>query len=954
MTSFRVPGATYRLQFNRNFKFAAARAVVAYLHDLGITDIYASPLFQATRGSLHGYSVTNPMQLNPELGSRRDFDALARGLKTRGMGLLFDIVPNHMALSPDNPWWMEVLENGPSSPYSQFFDIEWHPPRRILEGKVLLPILGRPYGQALEEQELRLTMEDAGFFVNYYEHKFPLDPKTYRHILAYRLEELAQKLGEDNPAIISLRGIITMIMHFPARTLVGPNKMKERARDKEIIKKNLWLLFQNSPEIKAFIQENLELFNGSKGDPRSFDLLDRLLGEQAYRLAFWQVALEMINYRRFFSINDLIGIRMEDPKVFEAYRHALLFKLVAEGKVSGLRIDHIDGLYDPLEYLERLVRNLPENPNVCGEGKSFYILVEKILAPGEAIPLEWPVCGTTGYDFLNMANGLFIAEPGLKELRSIYIRFVGAAPSFPEMVRTRKKLMMATFFGGEVENHGFYLGHLAFQDRQARDLHRKDLIRVLVEVTATLPVYRTYIRSFEVSARDRVYLERAIAEVRRLCPDISQPALDFLRRVLLLELPSYLTGEQKREWLEFVKRWQQFTGPIMAKGLEDTALYLYNPLVSQNEVGAIFKPVSIRAFHSFNRERQANSPLTMNASSTHDTKRSEDVRARLNVLSEMPKEWEACLHRWGDWNRAKKVMVRGRAAPDANEEIFLYQTLLGAWPLFPEEVPAFKERLRGYLVKAAREAMAHSRWVSPDVEYENALLQFLEDILGEGPENEFLPDFLEMQARLAFYGVLNSLSQTLLKITSPGVPDFYQGEELLNFSLVDPDNRRPVDFARREQLLKVIQRQEKKCRKTMLAEAWRHWRDGRLKLYVIYRALNFRKNHPDIFLTGDYLPLAAAGERRNNVIALARRREKDWLVAAAARFFSHLVKPGQAPLGPEAWGEGALLLPPAAPGRWLELFSGEVLEAVPSSRARSLSLARLFRSLPVALLTPEA
>ncbi len=423
MKGFRVPTATYRVQFGRNFKFRASQALVPYLHDLGVTDLYASPLFQARRGSLHGYSVTNPMELNPEIGSRSDFDILVRRLKSRDMGLLFDIVPNHMALSHENPWWTDVMENGPSSPYAVFFDIDWHPPNRVLEGRVLLPVLGNHYSQTLEAGELRLALDEGGFFVSYYEHRFSLDPKTYTDILSQRLNDVARNLGESHPATVGLKGLVNMAEHLPPRRLVSRKKARERQRDKEIIKKSLWLLYQGTPEAKEFLDENLRIFNGEKGDPGSFDLLDRLLVEQPYRLAFWQTALEMINYRRFFSINDLIGIRIEDPRVFEAFKHGLLFKLIEEGKVSGIRVDHIDGLYDPLEYLGRLQDKQVGVADEPPEANRYYVLVEKILAENETLPPEWPIGGTTGYDYLNMANALFIDAEGLRRLQAIYASF---------------------------------------------------------------------------------------------------------------------------------------------------------------------------------------------------------------------------------------------------------------------------------------------------------------------------------------------------------------------------------------------------------------------------------------------------------------------------------------------------------------------------------------------------
>ena len=601
MAGFRAPASTYRIQFHRSCKFSAAQALVPYLHELGITDIYAAPLFKARRGSLHGYSVTNPMELNPELGSRKAFDALARKLKTQGMGLVFDIIPNHMALSPDNPWWMEVLENGPSSPYAIFFDIDWHPPNRILEGKLLLPILGQPYGQVLENQELELSLEPGGFFINYYDHKFSLDPKTYRHILSHGLDPLTRDLGEDSPVIIALMGLISLIANLPPRTLTSLQKAKIRQREKEIIKKNLWLLYQGTPEVKRFLDDTIKIFNGKKGEPESFDPLDKLLQQQPYRLAFWQVALEIINYRRFFSINDLIGIRIEDPEVFEVFKHGLLFKFIDEGKVSGLRVDHIDGLYDPLDYLQRLQNRLDPGAGTSPEAWNLYLVVEKILAPDETLPPEWPVSGTTGYDFLNMVNGLFIEDGGFRELQEIYARFVNARVDLKALVGDKKKLIMEALFRGEVENQVYFLSLLATQDRQARDVSWVDLREALVEVMASLPIYRTYIRSFEVAPRDSGYLRSTIQEVRQRIPHLNPLALDFLQRVLLLDFPPYLSGEQKRDWLDFVMRWQQFTGPVMAKGFEDTVLYIYNPLISLNEVGTSFQPTPAASFHKFNQ-----------------------------------------------------------------------------------------------------------------------------------------------------------------------------------------------------------------------------------------------------------------------------------------------------------------------------------------------------------------
>ncbi len=944
MTVSRVPAATYRLQFHRGFTFAAAEKQAPYLHELGISDIYASPLFKARRGSLHGYSVTNPMEFNLELGSQRNFEALARKVKKLGMGIVVDIVPNHMALSPDNPWWMEVLENGPTSPYAFFFDIDWRPPNRLLEGKLLLPILGRPYGQALENQELQLTLEADGFFITYYEHRFPLAPKTYYRILASVLERLLQDLGEEHPGAIALMGIVSLIDNLPTRVPGGSRKVKDLQRDKEIIKKNLWLLYQGTPEIKGILDETISALNGRQGEPASFDALDRILQDQHYRLAHWQVALEVINYRRFFSINDLIGIRIEDPKVFDAFQQGLLFKLADDGKIAGLRVDHIDGLYDPLEYLQRLQHRLAAGGHPEAH---FYIVVEKILASEESLPAEWPVAGTTGYDFLNKVNGVFIKETGLKDLIRIYTRFVETTVNLSGLIRNKKKLIMESFFGGEVENFVHYLSLLALQEREARDLSRRELTAALVEVLASLPIYRTYIRSQQVAPRDGDYLEWTFQEVRHRHHHLSRPALNFLHRVLRLDFPPYLSLEQRRQWLDVVMRLQQFTGPITAKGYEDTVFYIYNPLISLNEVGGDFQAVTPAEFHRFNQLRQQTSPDTMNATSTHDTKRSEDVRSRLNVLSEIPREWESCLRRWSARNRDRKVIVSGNLVPDRNQEIFLYQTMLGAWPLDPGELSAFPERLKAYMIKAAREAMVHTRWVAPQQDHEAGLTAFIEAILNDA---DFIKDFLELQGRVAYGGALNSLSQVLLKIVSPGVPDFYQGTELWDFSLVDPDNRRPVDFARRARALKGFRQQEQAGREALAAGLLDTWHDGRIKLYVTRQGLRLRRQLPELFRQGEYLPLKVQGRWRHKVVALARRHGDDWVLAVAGRFFAAIAAGGQPPVGREVWGGGRVILPPEAPAVWRDAFTGKACR-VKAGPAPGLPLAQLLEHLPVALLT---
>jgi (1->4)-alpha-D-glucan 1-alpha-D-glucosylmutase len=545
-----------------------------------------------------------------------------------------------------------------------------------------------------------------------------------------------------------------------------------------------------------------------------------------------------------------------------------------------------------------------------------------------------------------VVNNLFLWEEGLREIEQIYRDFSGVAGTWEDVVYEKKKLIMTSLFGGEVRNLEEDLLVLAAKDRQALDASRQDLRQALLEVSACLPVYRTYIRNYQVSSRDREYLAEAFAQAQSRQPGLGALAFNFLRRVLFLEFSPGLPEEQKKEWLRFVCRWQQFTGPIMAKGLEDTAAYVYNPLLSLNEVGGCRVAVGLAEFHAFNAGRQHRWPGTLNTTSTHDTKRSEDVRARLNVLTEMPDLWRQRLAQWRELNAPLKKTFACEEIPDANEEIFLYQTLLGAWPLLPEEIPDFKVRLRAYLIKALREAKVHSRWIDPKPGYEQALLEFTEAILREAPDNTFLPDFLELQDRLAYYGALNSLSQVLLKVAAPGVPDIYQGQELWDFSLVDPDNRRPVDFKRHQRLLKDLKAREARGGTSLPARLLSSWRDGRLKLFLTYKALQTRRDYNELFIHGAYLPLAVAGPRREQVVAWARRLGRQWAIVLAGRFYARLGEPGRPPVGAKVWHDNPLPLPEDAPHKWQEKFTGITLIC----NGSGLPLAEIFSQLPVALL----
>jgi (1->4)-alpha-D-glucan 1-alpha-D-glucosylmutase len=957
----RIPDATYRVQFNLNFRFADAEALVPYLQQLGISHLYASPRFKARRGSSHGYDVADPWRINSDLGTEEEFDSLAQKLQYYEMGLLLDIVPNHMVASAENPWWMDVLENGLNSRYRAFFDIDWQPRHVkapwLQENRVVLPVLADLYGNVLENQEIVLRLDENGFFFRYGDLRFPLDPKTYQPVLKACLDALSEA-GSNGDVLGAGQALLERIESLPAQTNFDVELIEARKKAANEIKKALWQLYQKEERVRNSFDEALRVLGGTKGVPESFDRLDALLSEQAYRLAHWRTAAWKINYRRFFDINDLIGLRVEEPEVFQA-RHAPIFRLIERRKVTGLRVDHVDGLHDPFDYLQRLQSSVNSSPTPGANPEGYYTSVEKILCGSESLPAEWPVAGTTGYDFVNAANALFVDPQGYKALEKAYADFTGRSTPFSEVCYARKKQVMEELFQGEVQALGQRLAVLAARDRRARDLPTTELIQALQDVTASLPIYRTYIRSGgEVPPRDRAYLEQAIEMARRQSPasQFSDSAFAFLRAVFLPDR-RFSSAEREQEWLDFVMRWQQFSGAVMAKGLEDSTFFVHNSLISLNEVGSgplrekvVF---GAKAFHEFNQMRFGQWPHTMNATSTHDTKRSEDIRARINVLSDLPQDWKNCLERWSRWNKAKKQTIQGRRAPSPNEEVLLYQTMLGVWPLLKEEEPGLKDRLEAFMIKAAREARESTNWLSPNEEYENALRRFISAILDSSLGTRFLHDFTRLQNRIAFYGALNALSQVLLKITSPGLPDFYQGNEIWDFSLTDPDNRRPVDFRSRLKMLENLNAEESNDRLALLERLLSNWQDGRIKLYLIMKALHFRRAHQEIFLKGAYIPLGATGAKARNLCAFVRVANSKWSMTAVPRLATQLVPVGTFPAGGRAWGSSALTLPSRAPDHWVNIHTGETLAAHRVKGKRLLLLREVFLRLPFALLTPS-
>jgi len=948
-----VPNATYRIQFGPAFTFQHLKEVIPFLRRMGISCIYASPIFKARRGSTHGYDVVDFSEINPELGGREGFESLMGEVGRHGMSWLQDMVPNHMAYSAQNRYLVDVGENGPNSKYFDFFDVEWDHPYEGIRGRVLAPFLGSFYGECLEKGEIQLVFDERGFAVRYYDMRFPLRIESYADLLTYRLGSLRGKLPPDEPDFIKLHGILGIL--YVLRTLPSGAISDERYDQIRFIKIMLWELYNRNPEIRSFMDETIRVLNDRPAREESVRFMERLLGDQHYRLAHWKVAAEEINYRRFFNINELISLRMENPKVFD-YVHSLLLELIEEGSVSGLRIDHIDGLFDPSRYLTKLHESTG----------GIYTVVEKILAFGEYIPEFWPVAGTTGYDFLNILNGLFCDSRNAQVFDRIYSRFAGGPLSFDGIVFEQKSLIAERRMAGDVENLAHIIKKISDRYMRGSDLTMLGIRRAVVQVLARFPVYRTYFNGNSFRPEDRDFIRSTLERAGEEDPDLVHE-FHFLDQLHDPEFVDGLPEEDRAEWLNAIMRFQQLTAPLMAKGFEDTALYVYNRLLSLNEVGGSPDRFGIhaRVFHEFNQRRRASHPLSMSTTSTHDTKRGEDVRARINILSEIPGEWEKRLRVWSKINAGFKTVVDGKRVPDPNVEYALYQTMLGACPFGADALPSdlvnrrketmaspradayedFVNRMKAYAVKAVREAKTHTSWLLPDPDYESAVTSFIEAVLRLDAENRFLREFLPFQKKIAFFGVWNSLSQVLLKTASPGVPDFYQGTELWDLNLVDPDNRRPVDFAQREAFLNDIIARADEDILSLMVDLLAAKEDGRVKLFAIHRALEARRRKAGLFDEGAYVPLKVKGKHRGSVIAFARGHGETWAVAVAPRFLVDLVKEGDLPIGKAVWKDTTLVLPPLCRGPWEDAISGQTL-----ARERLLPVGEVFEHFPAALL----
>jgi (1->4)-alpha-D-glucan 1-alpha-D-glucosylmutase len=965
-----IPRATYRLQLNREFTFVQATEIVPYLSALGISHCYISPCLKARPGSMHGYDIVDHNSLNPEIGSPEEFDSLVNTLHEHDMGLILDIVPNHMAImGADNAWWLDVLENGESSAYAGFLDIEWHPLKDELDGKVLVPVLHEHYGAVLESGELKLSFqqERGQFDIFYRDHRFPIDPREFPGILQLAVGSQTAKPEDQNSDWLELQSLLTAFGHLPARNELASERIAERNRDKEILKRRLAELCARSPEISEAIMKAVDSINGTPADPASFERLHELIKAQTFRLANWRVASDDINYRRFFDTNDLAGICMENEAVFAA-THRLVFDFIAAGKVDGLRLDHPDGLYDPAQYFERLKQGMlaaranSAAINVDANHEAHYVVAEKILSGTERLPSEWPVCGTTGYDFANLVNGLFVDQNSAARFERTYRNFIADEINFDDLAYRCRKLIIRVALASELNVLANHISRIALSKRRTCDFTLNNLRDALTEVVANFPVYRTYVTSVGISERDVNYIRNAIALAKWRSPAADISVFDFIADVLTTRIAEEQDPAYQKTITAFAMKFQQFTSPVMAKGLEDTAFYRYNRLVSLNDVGSDLHKfgIAVSEFHAANQERLRDWPHTMLATSTHDSKRSEDVRGRINVLSEMPGLWRLRSREWRRLNRNHRSIVNDKTAPSPNDEYRLYQTLIGAWPLQGLESDdawkTFRERIESYMLKAIREAKRNTSWINRNAEYETAVSSFVKALLTPSPTNLFLDDFLPFQQRVARIGLWNSLGQTLLKLTCPGVPDIYQGNDLWDFSLVDPDNRRPVDYVQRQQLFESLNSlgsdPDNALNKALIRELLTNSDDGRLKLYVIWKALSLRKRYSELFQVGKYVPMAVEGSRAEHVVAYMREWEDKRILVVAPRLVEKLVEENEIfPIRPEIWQDTSILLPSNDPSRgFRNQFTGELLPVHPNqSSLAKADVSIALESFPVGL-----
>jgi malto-oligosyltrehalose synthase len=928
-TAQRVPLATYRLQLRREFPFADATKIVPYVAELGVSDFYCSPVFLSTPGSAHGYDVNDYRRVNPDLGGRKELERLHARLREHGMGVLLDFVPNHMGINGPgllNTWWRDVLEHGEHSAHAEFFDIDWNAGTHHGRSQVLVPILEDHYGRVLEAGKLALVVEDGGLNIAYYDMRFPLSPHSYPAVL---------RGVDDGKELAELSEVIGALPSPDAsEDAEGAKARTERFSE---LKKRLRGLLARDEDVRTRLEARLAEINGEAGEPGTFDALDDIIQRQHYRLAYWKAGVHETNYRRFFAIDTLIGLRMENPAVFYEC-HTLLAELVREGIVTGLRIDHVDGLRDPRQYLDRL-----QNFALGDAGKPvkpLYVVVEKILESSEPLPREWATHGTTGYEFIEQLAGVLVDSRAERRITETYGQFCGEIASYEDVVYAKKRIVLDEMFANAVTRLAHDLTEHLQTDRCWRDVTRNELTVAVREIMAAFPVYRTYRRAGEpMSERDRAVVERACTTAIGRNRRYNAGPFELVRDVLVGAYPGPDAPMRlQRKLTGWVMNFQQYTGAVMAKSVEDTAFYTYSRFIALNEVGGNPGQFggSVGEFHAKNAERLRDAPHALLATSTHDTKVAEDVRARLYALSEMPHAWRDWLAEWSELNRVHKTVVDGRPAPDPNEEYRLYQVLLGAWPADDAEPDeTFRERMKEHWRKAVNEAKRNTSWVHPNEPWLEAGERFLDAILQPAGGRQFLESFRPQARRLARFGMVNSLAQVTLKITSPGVPDFYQGTELWDFSLVDPDNRRPVDFESRQRLAEEAERTNWR---TLLAQ----WEDGAIKLRLTRALLKFRAAHAELFRSGAYQPLEVRGRFSENVVAYSRSGDGARVMVVVPRLTSSL---GCPPLG-LVWDDTAVATPEG--GRWKDVLTGRELTA-----DGVLALADVFGDLPVAVLVNE-
>lgn len=887
----KIPVSTYRIQFNREFRFADALGIIEYLSDLGISDIYASPVFKAVSGSMHGYDIVDHNAFNPEIGTEPEFRELNMAGKNSGIGWIQDIVPNHMAFHYENSMLCDLLEHGSFSEFIDFFDIEWNHTHESLRGRLLAPFLGRFYSESLERGEINIVYEENGLYVRYFDNKYPLNLISYP--MLFKGNDLTSRENNvtGNISMVKLDGVLHQFF------TLAESRETDFSYDRTAhAKRMLWELYSADNGIREYMNGRLSLYN-STGGVENVEMLDAILEKQMYRLSFWKVAEEELNYRRFFNINGLISLKIEDERVFN-HVHKFLKDLIADGSITGLRVDHVDGLYNPAQYLERV-------ENISGD---LYVVVEKIIASGEVMPSEWSVQGTTGYDFMNHLNGIYCKSENADDLSRIYSGFTGLDFNYDELAAEKKRLIIEKNMTGDVDNLAALIKQISGNDIFGRDITMHALRNALVEIIAYFPVYRTYINSEKISNADEGYLKIAFEKARRFAPEFSFE-YDFLEKCLTLQYIERMDEEKTSKLIHFIMRFQQYTGPFMAKGIEDTVLYIANRLISLNEVGGnpgVFG-IPLKRFHNFISERAGLHKYSMNASSTHDSKRGEDVRARINVISEIPQVWKKAVKEWSRINHKRKKGEAEYSFPDRNDEYFLYQTLVGTFPFEINDYDDYVRRIRDYMIKSVREGRVHTAWIKPDAEYENIILRFIDRVLLPVDGNLFLEQFIPFQKEISFYGILNSLSQVIVKTASPGVPDFYQGTELWSLSMVDPDNRNKVDFIRRKKYMENIKSLENNDIHQLLKELWESRDDGRIKLFLIRRLLHLRLRMRELFSEGEYVQLETWGTYKNSVIAFMRILGSETAVAVAPRFLTGIVGEGEMPAG-DVWQDTRILL----------------------------------------------